>query len=123
DLGCRVQRLMRLEGAAWSPVARWRALLVRSIGPVTIAATLILCTAWAVPRELTKGDSMITMKRNWRRALATIATLAAIQTPAVAGAQDNPPPTAAQAAPVGVAPSAALPRVQHPPAPAGELAQ
>jgi beta-lactamase regulating signal transducer with metallopeptidase domain len=103
DLGCRVQRLMRLEGAQWAPVSRVRAVLARSLAPIFVAATVILCTAWAVPRDLTKGDSMKTMKQNWQRALATIATMAAIQTPTVIVAQQNPTPTAATSIPVNAA--------------------
>lgn len=103
DLGCRVQRLMWLEGAQWTPISGSRAVLAKSVGPIAIAGILILCTAWAVPRELTKGDSMRTMKKRWQRALATFATLAAIQTPVVVGGQENSAQTAATKPPAGVA--------------------
>jgi beta-lactamase regulating signal transducer with metallopeptidase domain len=103
DLGCRVHRLMRLEGAQWTPVSRVRGIVTKSIGPMVIAGTVILCTAWAVPRELTKGDSMKTMKQNWQRALATFATIAAIQTPTVLTAQGSPPPVAPES-PARIAP-------------------
>jgi beta-lactamase regulating signal transducer with metallopeptidase domain len=88
-LGCRVHRLMQLEGAQWNPISRGRAILARSLVPIAAAGIVILCTAWAVPQDLTKGDSMKTMKENWQRAFATIVTLAAIQTP-VLDAQENP---------------------------------
>jgi len=103
DLACRVQRLMRLEGAQWRPISRPRAVLAKWVGPLAVAGTVIFCTAWAVPRELTKGDSMKTMKQNWQRALATIATMAAIQTPTLVVGQENPAPTRGPASGVGVA--------------------
>jgi hypothetical protein len=113
ELGCRVQRLMRLERGHWAPVSRVRTILARSIGPLVISGTVIFCTAWAVPQELTKGDSMKAMKQNWHRALATLMTLAAIQTPTALHAQENPvaPP------PVAVTPPGALlaPQNSQPP--------
>jgi beta-lactamase regulating signal transducer with metallopeptidase domain len=112
ELGCRVQRLMRLEGAQWAPVSRGWAVLARSIGPIAVAGTVILCTAWAVPRDLTKEDGMKTMKENWKRAFATIATLAAIQTPTLMNGQHNPTPPAAAGQPVGAAPANATPPAQ-----------
>jgi len=115
DLGCRVQRLMRLEGAQWTPISGSRAVLAKSIGPIAIAGILILCTAWAVPRELTKGDSMKTMKKRWQRALATFATLAAIQTPTLVNGQDNPAPGVSPRPAEGGARANALPGAQNPP--------
>jgi beta-lactamase regulating signal transducer with metallopeptidase domain len=112
DLGCRVQRLMRLEGARWIPISRPRTIFARSIGPIAVAGTLILCTAWAVPRDLTKGDSMKTMKQNWQRAFATIITLAAIQTPTLMNGQPNPTAPAAAGQPAGAAPAYAPPPAQ-----------
>src|ERR1051325_344105 len=91
DLGCRVQRLMGLEGAKWSPISRTRAILVRSITPLVLTGAVILCTARAVPRQLTQGESMNTMKKNWQRTLATFATVAAMQAPNVIVGQQNPP--------------------------------
>ena len=105
DLGCRVQRLMRLEGAQWKPVSGTRSILARSIAPIVMTAIIILCTAWAAPRDLTKGDSMKTMKQNWQRAFATFATLAAIQTPTLVSGQENPTPTVAPGPAAGEAPS------------------
>jgi beta-lactamase regulating signal transducer with metallopeptidase domain len=116
DLGCRVQRLMRLEGGQWTPISRGRVVLAKSIGPVMIAGTVILCTAWAVPRELTKGDSMKTMKQNWQRAFATFATIAAIQRPTVLTAQGSPPPVAPES-PARIAP----PNSQNSPQPGAPL--
>jgi hypothetical protein len=105
DLGCRVQRLVRLEGAQWKPVSGTRPILARSIAPILVTAIIILCTAWAAPRDLTKGDSMKTMKQNWQRAFATFATLAAIQTPTIVSGQGNPTPTVAPGPAAGDAPS------------------
>jgi beta-lactamase regulating signal transducer with metallopeptidase domain len=109
DLGYRVQRLMRLEGAHWAPISRGRAAFSRSLAPIAVAGILILCTAWAVPRDLTKGDSMKTMKQNWQRAFATIVTLAVMQTPAVVSGQDIPKAT------VTTAPSPGAGQVNAPP--------
>jgi beta-lactamase regulating signal transducer with metallopeptidase domain len=110
DLGCRVHRLMQLDGGQWRPISRGRAILARVLAPVAAAGIVILCTAWAVPRDLTKGDSMKTMKENWQRAFATIVTLAAIQTPTLVNGQHNPAPPTAEGQPAGVAP--ALPAAQ-----------
>jgi hypothetical protein len=106
DLGCRVQRLMGLEGAGWRPLSRGRALLAKAIGPIALAGTVILCTAWAVPQELTKGDSMKTMKQNWYRALATFAAMTTIQAPASLTAQENPGTTPTAGAPLTAPPGA-----------------
>jgi beta-lactamase regulating signal transducer with metallopeptidase domain len=104
DLGCRVQRLMRLEGNQWIPISRVRAAMAKSLAPIAVAATVILCTAWAVPRQLTKGDSMKTMMQNWQRALATFATIAAIQSPTVVGAQEHAAPPVAPTTEAGGTP-------------------
>jgi hypothetical protein len=113
DLGCRVHRLMQLEGAQWRPISRGRAILARSFAPIAAAGIVILCTAWAVPRDLTKGDSMKTMKKNWQRAFATIATLAAIQTPTLVNGQENGTPAAATPPPAGAAPAYTPPTAQN----------
>jgi beta-lactamase regulating signal transducer with metallopeptidase domain len=94
-LGRRVQRLMHLEGRAWSPLPRPGAALVRIFGPMAMTAIVVLCTAWAAPQALTKGNSMKTMQLNWKRSLATFALLASFNGPeaTVAVAQpDKPPP-------------------------------
>lgn len=121
-LGSRVERLMALEGTGWRPVSRGWGLLARSVGPVAMAGTVILCTAWAVPRELTKGDSMKTMKQNWYRALAAFAAVAAIDAPAVSTAQENPASAPASGAPAAEAPGA-LPFGQKPADVRAELAR
>jgi beta-lactamase regulating signal transducer with metallopeptidase domain len=115
-LGARVERLMRLEENGWRPVSRGRALLARSFGPTAVAGIVIFCTAWAVPEELTKGDGMKTMKKNWQRVFATFATMAAIQSPTVIVAQ--PSPAGADPAPAeDPAPANSAPAAQNPPAP------
>ncbi len=121
-LGSRVERLMRLEGTGWRPVSRGWGLLARSFGPIAVAVTVILCTAWAVPQELTKGDSMKTMKQNWYRALAAFAAMAAIDAPAVSTAEENPTSAPASAAPVAEAPGA-LPYGRNPAEVRAELAR
>lgn len=105
-LGRRVEMLLCLEGRAWSPPRRLPAALARSFGPAALAAAVVLCTAWAAPRQFTKGDSMKTIQQNWKQSLAAFALLAAAHAPdAVAReAQTQPPtpaakPEAARAAP------------------------
>ena len=92
-LGRRVQRLLHLEGRAWLPLPRFGAALVRVFGPMAMTAIVVLCTAWAAPQALTRGNSMKTMQLNWKRSLATFALLAAFNGPdaTVAVAQSEPP--------------------------------
>ena len=106
-LGRRVQRLVHLEGRAWSPLPRLGAALVRIFGPMAMTAIVVLCTAWAAPQALTKGNSMKTMQLNWKRSLATLALLAAFNGPeaTVAVAQPDKPP-APPAPPPEVTPAA-----------------
>jgi beta-lactamase regulating signal transducer with metallopeptidase domain len=108
-LGQRVQRLVHLEGRAWSPLPRLGAALVRIFGPMAMTAIVVLCTAWAAPQALTKGNSMKTMQLNWKRSLATFALLAAFNGPeaTVAVAQSDTPPTPPAASPAA-APNAGL---------------
>src|ERR1051326_7258819 len=107
---------MRLEEDGWGPVSRGRALLARSFGPTAVAGIVLFCTAWAVPEELTKGDGMKTMKKNWQRGFATFATTGAIQSPTVIVAQ--PSPAGADPAPAeDPAPANSAPAAQNPPAP------
>jgi len=110
-LGRRVQQLMRLEGRTWSPPRRLPAALARSFGAGATAAAVVLCTAWATPRELTKGDSMKTIQQNWKQSLAAFAFLAAINGPDAVGRQAQSQPTTpapvASAAPAAPTPGAA----------------
>jgi hypothetical protein len=103
-LGRRVQQLMRLDGRTWSPPRRLPAALARSFGAAAMAAGVVLCTAWATPRELTKGDSMKTIQQNWKQSLAAFAFLAAINGQDAVGREAQSEP----AAPAPAA-SAALP--------------
>jgi hypothetical protein len=110
-LGRRVQRLMRLEGRTWSPPRRLSAALARSFGAAATAAAVVLCTAWATPRELTKGDSMKTIQQNWKQSLAAFAFLAAINGHDAVGREAQslpaaPAPAASAAAPAGPTPAA-----------------
>ena len=97
-LGRRVQRLLHLEGRAWSPLPPFGAALIRIFGPMAMTAIVVLCTAWAAPQALMKGDSMKTMQLNWKRSLATLALLAAFNGPeatvAVAQLDNSPAPPA-----------------------------
>jgi beta-lactamase regulating signal transducer with metallopeptidase domain/tetratricopeptide (TPR) repeat protein len=87
-LGRRVQRLVSLEGAWGSSPHRGWAAFVGVFGPIALVVAVVLCTAWAAPQALTRGDSMKTMQLNWKRSLATFALLASVNgpdaTPAVA---------------------------------------
>jgi beta-lactamase regulating signal transducer with metallopeptidase domain len=109
-LGRRVQRLVHLEGRAWSPLPRLGAALVRILGPMAMTAIVVLCTAWAAPQALMKGDSMKTMQQNWKRSLATIALLAAFNSPEATVAVDQPDKPPAPPAPAPeVAPATPAP--------------
>ena len=95
-LGRRVQRLVSLEGRAWAPLPRWGAAVTRILGPVALTAAVVLCTAWAAPQALTKGENMKLMQLSWRKSLATLAMLAVFngpQTPAGIAQPDKPIPT------------------------------
>jgi hypothetical protein len=108
-LGRRVQRLVHLEGRAWSPPPRLGAAMMRIFGPMAMTVIVVLCTAWAAPQEFTTGDSMKMMQLNWKRSLATFALLAAFNGPeaSIAVAQsDKPAPPAPPAPEVAPAPPA-----------------
>jgi beta-lactamase regulating signal transducer with metallopeptidase domain len=131
-LGRRVQRLVHLEGQAWSPPPRFRAALMRIFGPMAMTVIVVLCTAWAAPQALTTGDSMKMMQLNWKRSLATLALLAAFNGPetSVVVAQSDkpePPPTPAPevtpatpalpAEPSAIPEAAEAPAAPEPPSP------
>jgi beta-lactamase regulating signal transducer with metallopeptidase domain len=106
-LGQRVQRLVRLEGSAWTPPRRGGAQCVRIFGPIVLAAIVVLCTAWAAPQALTKGNGMKTMQQNWKRSLAALTLLAAISSPDTPAAAAEREQAAAQpSAPPAVSPAA-----------------
>ncbi|PYM16053.1 MAG: hypothetical protein DME18_02620, partial [Verrucomicrobia bacterium] len=79
-LGRRVERLVNLRGSCWHPPGRIRSVLTKTLSPVALIAGVILCTAWAGPQALTKGESMKTMKQTWKRSLAAFALLASLGT-------------------------------------------
>ena len=101
-LGRRVQRLMRLEGGRWSPPRRLPAALARSIGAAAAAAAVVVCSAWAAPREFVKGDTMKNIQQNWRQSLAAFAFLAAVNGPDALARE-------VQSQPAAPAPAAAAP--------------
>ena len=90
-LGRRVQTLLHLEGNTWKPLGRISATLVRSVGPVAVVALVILCSAWAAPRALTKGENMKTLQQSWKHSLATFVLLATLNSADVPAA-DTPRP-------------------------------
>src|ERR1043166_4506390 len=104
NLGCRVQRLIRLEGRNWSPPARIVSVLVKGLGAPALVAAGLLCTAWIAPNELTKGNGMNTIRQNWKKSLASLALLGALNAPAAA--PGNEASTAASKAPDPTAPTA-----------------
>ena len=50
-LGRRVQQLVHLEGRAWSPPRRLGAAMMKIFGPMVMTIIVVLCTAWAAPRQ------------------------------------------------------------------------
>jgi len=116
-LGRRVQRLVSLEGRAWAPPPRLGAALTRILGPVAMTAAVVLCTAWAAPQALTKGDSMKMMQLSWKRSLATFALLAAFNGSEAPVALAQPDKTAVPpAAPADAVTAPAEPQAVQPPA-------
>jgi hypothetical protein len=95
-LGRRVQQLVHLEGRVWARPPRLGAAMMKVFGPMVMTIIVVLCTAWAAPQALTRGDSMKTIKQNWKRSLATFALLAAFNgseaTAAVAQSDKPEPP-------------------------------
>jgi hypothetical protein len=89
-LGRRVQRLVRLDACSWSPPPRWRAMVLLALGPLPMAALVILCTAWATPQALTKGSDMKSMQLSLKRSFATLALLAAVNSPEPSAAAARP---------------------------------
>lgn len=73
-LGRRVERLFSLKGSLWHPPNALRSGLARILGPMALVAAVILCTAWAAPQALTKGEDMKT--QIWKRSLAAVALTA-----------------------------------------------
>jgi biopolymer transport protein ExbD len=123
-LGRRVQQLLRLEGGTWSPPRRLSAALARSFGAAATALAVVLCTAWAAPRELTNGDNMKTIQENWRQSLAAFAFLAAINGQDALGRQAQTPPATpapAASAPAPATPNPAVQRDTQNPVPVVEL--
>ncbi|MBI5387497.1 MAG: SLBB domain-containing protein [Verrucomicrobia bacterium] len=139
-LGQRVQRLLNMTGQPWHPPGRlpWR--LVRIAGPVALAATAVLCTAWAVPHHFNQPTRhppetiMKTLQTSWQRSAAALAvatlfaadssqTLAADALPREIGTPDSVPILAApkrnELAAIGAEVSPAAPAVPaNPPPPA-----
>ena len=77
-LGRRVERLVALNGRAWSPPSPKRSALVRLAGAFILTVTSVLCIAWVVPPALNKGENMQTMQHTWKRSLAAFALLATL---------------------------------------------
>lgn len=105
DLGCRVQRLLHLEGCAWSPPQRLPTGLAKSFGPLALAAAVIVGSGWIAPRTLSRATNRSTMKQNWHNSLAALALWAAFHAAGDAAAADaaphSPPAAPTLAAPEG----------------------
>jgi beta-lactamase regulating signal transducer with metallopeptidase domain len=94
NLGCRVQRLMNLENRGWIPPRRLLTVVVQWLGPIALTATLIVCTAWALPRAITEGETMKNIPLNWKRSLAALGLIvAATADDRLAGAEAPDPAT------------------------------
>jgi beta-lactamase regulating signal transducer with metallopeptidase domain len=94
NLGCRVQRLIHLEGRNWSPPRTAYSLLVRCLGAPALVAMGLLCTAWIAPNDLMKGDGMNTIRQNWKRSLAMLALLGTVNAQTAEPAGGPAAPTA-----------------------------
>lgn len=77
-LGRRVERLLRLEGAAWRPPGRLRAAVVLTLGPAVLLTAAALPSAWARARAFSEGDDA--MSNPWNRSLAAAVLVAALGT-------------------------------------------
>jgi hypothetical protein len=107
QLGNRVQHLLGLEGSTFSGPEKPRSAFMKVFGPVALAATVILCTAWAAPQALTTGETMKTIQMNWKRSVAALALFGSLNAPDAALSatrpNDYPPPQAVPPAPAGPA--------------------
>ncbi|HSU57354.1 MAG TPA: M56 family metallopeptidase [Candidatus Dormibacteraeota bacterium] len=88
-LGARVQRLLHLDTNEWQAPNRSRELLLKLLAPVGMSALVILSTAWALPQDLNKAQTMKSIQKNWTQTLAAFSLLIAGSEPALAA--DAPP--------------------------------
>jgi beta-lactamase regulating signal transducer with metallopeptidase domain len=89
-LGQRVERLLNLRSTKWTRPCRWHSAMAKSFGAAVMVTVVILCSAWAAPSELTKGDGMKTMRQSWKQTLSAIGLIAAVNSPDVTMAQNSP---------------------------------
>jgi beta-lactamase regulating signal transducer with metallopeptidase domain len=118
-LGRRVERLVHLDGRAWRPPGRARALAVLALVPAALLAAAVLSTAWARAPALSEGDEP--MRYPWKRSLAGLVLVAALGPNTGPGLAGDPPaappandpnganPAGAASAPDGKSPAAADP--------------
>jgi beta-lactamase regulating signal transducer with metallopeptidase domain len=92
-LGRRVERLVRLDGRAWRPPGRARALAVLALVPAALLAAAVLSTAWARARAFPQGDEP--MRYPWKRSLAGLVLAAALGPNTGPGLAGDPPPSPA----------------------------
>jgi len=108
NLGCRVQRLIRLESRPPAPPWPFLTLAVQSVAPIVLSAGLVAGTAWTLPKTLTAGETMKNIPLNWKRSLAVIGLIIGVTADDAPGAETSAPaipaggrPIAGQPAPVG----------------------
>lgn len=84
SLGCRVERLLQIEGRAFAALDGRKAAMVTILGPMALAAMVVVCSAWTAPGEMTKGKNMkATPKQKSLALLALTAMLGSIDHPVI----------------------------------------
>lgn len=76
-LAQRIQRLLNLQPASWSPLGRLKTFAARILAPAAWVAAAIFTTAWISPEQSMKGDPMKSFAQTWKRSAATLALFAA----------------------------------------------
>lgn len=74
-LGRRLQRLIRMDGS-WNPPRLSQVVIARMAGPALLVTAVILCSAWAVPRQTQEGNSMIHARQTLRHSFSVMALIA-----------------------------------------------
>jgi beta-lactamase regulating signal transducer with metallopeptidase domain len=88
-LGQRVERLLRLDGAARRPPGRIRLAIVLIVGPALLVAVSALSTAWARSPAVSEGE--MPMKSAWKRSVAAVVFVAALGSADPAPGGEQPP--------------------------------
>src|SRR6185436_4940421 len=75
SLGCRVERLLRIEGRSFAAMDQRKAALVTILGPVAMVAMVVVCSAWTAPGEISKGQNMNTKSKQKSLAMLALAVV------------------------------------------------